>query len=103
MRKLLVALAFVAVPTVALAQSGSHYDWQSGNSYNWNGSPGGNTRVYGNNLNTGSSWNTTINPNGNMNGFDSSGNSWNYNAQSKTYFNSNGTMCSGSGAARTCY
>ena len=103
---LLAALAFTVIFShgIAAAQNyGSTYDWQSGNSYRWNTDGLGNTRVYGNNLRTGSMWNTTIQPNGNMRGMDKNFNSWNYNAQTGAYMNSNGHGCIGHGYGRTCW
>lgn len=92
MKVLLIVMALVA--GAATVQAGSTYDWRTGNSYQ-TFSYGGQTHVYGFNGNTGSSWNTTIQRNGNMNGFDSSGNYWNYNRGSNSYWNSNGTTCFG--------
>jgi hypothetical protein len=100
MKAILAALVLAALAGPAWA--GSYYDWQSGNSYNWNTTPGGDTYVHGYNLNTGSMWNQTIRPNGDQNGFDSRGNYWNYNAGTGSYFNSDGTTCFGRGAFRTC-
>lgn len=100
-RSLLIACALSMVFAVR-ADAGSSYDWQSGNIYNWN-RIGGSTHVNGMNLNTGSQWNTTIQHNGNMNGFDSRGNSWNYNAATGAYMNSNGHGCVGHGYGRTCW
>jgi len=101
---LLVALAVLILVSPALAQQfGSTYDWRSGNSYQWNHNGDGSTNVRGFNMNTGSQWNTTIQPNGNMRGSDSGGNFWNYNSTTGTYWNSNGTMCTGKGALRTCF
>jgi|SRR5581483_1653451 len=96
--------AVLMLTGTASAQSfGSKYDWQSGNTYNWNRDSLGNTYVRGNNLNTGSQWTTTIQPNGDMRGLDSNFNSWNYNAQTGSYMNSNGHGCIGRGPARTCW
>lgn len=81
-----VALGLMAVPAAA-QDSGTTYDWRTGNTYNWSTDYSGNTRVRGYNLNTGSTWNQTIKPNGDQNGFDSQGNYWNYNARSKSYYN----------------
>ena len=60
------------------------------------------TQVYGENANTGSTWQTTIQNNGDMHGVDSEGNSWNYNRLSGVYSNSSGVICTGSGYARMC-
>ncbi|HUF80723.1 MAG TPA: hypothetical protein VMN03_06280 [Burkholderiales bacterium] len=77
-----------------MAPSGYSYDYQTGNSYNWN-SYGGNTTVYGMNPRTGSTWNQTIRPNGNMSGFDSQQRYWQYNRGSNTYMRSDGKICTG--------
>jgi hypothetical protein len=101
----LALLAAVMLGTVgpALAQrGGSKYDWQSGNSYNWQNNPDGSTDVRGWNLNTGSTWGTRIEPNGDMRGTDSRGNLWQYNENTGTYLNTDGTMCVGKGASRIC-
>jgi len=83
--------------------SGSTYDWQSGNSYTWRKSLSGDTNVNGWNVNTGSMWNTTIKPNGSMNGYDSQMNPWTYDSRTKTYINyGTGKMCVGEGATRVC-
>jgi hypothetical protein len=98
----ILSFAFLA-DSVDAQQFGSKYDWQSGNRYNWNQDSSGSTHLRGNNSNTGSQWNTTIQPNGSMRGFDSNGNSWNYNAQSGTYMNyGTGKMCVGKGVGRVC-
>ena len=96
MKKLFLVLSLL-FPSIAFSagmydkqyktNSGHSYDFKSGNNYHWNTDPAGNTRVYGNNYNTGSIWNTTIDKNGNMNGSDSDGNFWNYNKKSGTYMN----------------
>jgi hypothetical protein len=102
MKTLTIAcLLFVAGTVPALAESA--YDWQSGNSYHWNTTPGGDTRVQGYNLNNGTMWNQTIKPNGDMRGYDGGGNYWQYNSRSGNYYNyGTGEMCTGHGAARIC-
>jgi hypothetical protein len=95
-------LLVICASTPALAQSGSYYDYRNGNMYNWNTGPSG-THVFGNNFNTGSTWQNNIMPNGNQNGIDSGGNFWNYNAATGSYMNSNGHGCIGSGYARSCW
>jgi hypothetical protein len=98
-----VSLVLVTTaPAVAQWSSGSTYDAQSGNRYNWNRNFDGSTNVRGFNTNTGSMWNTTIQPNGDQRGLDSQGNSWQYNNRSGTYLNTDGTMCVGKGLARIC-
>src|SRR5262249_33703509 len=83
--------------------SGSTFDWRSGNMYNWNRESDGTTQVHGHNINTGSMWRTTIEPDGSQHGFDADFNYWRYNAGSKMYINfGTGKMCFGEGAARTC-
>lgn len=77
------------------------YDWQTGNSYTTTVN-GTNTTVRGFNTNTGSTWNSTIDANGNQRGTDSRGNVWQHNKATKTYINSNGRVCVGEGAARIC-
>lgn len=57
----------------------------------------------GYNYNTGSTWKTQIEPDGDMRGYDADGNYWRYNSDSGSYWNSDGTTCFGKGAARTCY
>src|SRR5262245_50701343 len=98
-----VLLALLTSPASAqwgqTPRSGSNYDWRNGNMYNWNQTPDGSTNVRGFNTNTGSQWNTTIKPNGDMQGMDSKGNLWQYNQNSGSYLNSNGTVCVGKGAA----
>jgi hypothetical protein len=95
----IVVLWLAASPAMA----GSYYDWQSGNSYNWNTTPGGDTHVNGYNLNNGTMWNQTIKPNGDQNGWDGGGNYWNYNSRSGNYYNyGTGEICTGHGAARIC-
>ena len=81
---------------------GSSFDPNSGNSYQWRKDYSGNTYVNGNNFQTGAVWNTTIQPNGDMNGYDSQQNYWNYNAQTGNYWNTNGTTCWGFGQFRQC-
>jgi|GraSoi2013_115cm_1033766.scaffolds.fasta_scaffold184668_2 hypothetical protein len=98
-------LTLAAVVTAAPAfaqQSGSTYDWRSGNRYNWTHNEDGSTDVRGFSTNTGSMWRTHIAPNGDQRGTDSRGNMWRYNSGSGFYWNSDGTTCIGKGYARTC-
>jgi hypothetical protein len=99
------ALAALTLPVGAEAQqSGSTYDWQSGNMYTWSRQFDGSTHVRGLNSRTGTNWSTTIQPNGNMRGFDGGGNFWNYNDATGLYQNFGmGTTCVGKGAGRTCF
>lgn len=84
--------------------SGSSYDWRSGNRYSWDTDSSGETRVRGSNSRTGSRWNTTIDPDGDMKGSDSDGNRWRYNSNTGSYYNyGTGQSCRGSGRARTCW
>ena len=79
------------------------YDWQSGNSYNTYQS-GDSTYLNGFNTNTGTSWNTKYESDGDSSGTDSDGNMWNYNLAAHTYQNyGTGQICVGDGAARTCF
>jgi hypothetical protein len=83
--------------------SGYTYDWRSGNSYTWSHGYDGTINVRGYNLNTGGMWNTTIEPNGSMHGFDSNTNYWTYDSRTGTYMNmGTGTICTGKGYARVC-
>lgn len=67
--------------------SGSKFDYNSGNFYRWQNNDDGETKIYGNNYKTGSTWNTTVEENGDMRGRDSNGNVWNYNDRTGTYIN----------------
>lgn len=82
--KYLVLLSLIFGASVATAQY--HYDYKTGNSYNTTKS-GNNTYTNGYNANTGSNWSARTDRSGNMNGFDSKGNSWNYNKSTGTYIN----------------
>jgi hypothetical protein len=84
--------------------SGHTFDARSGNQYNWTRSPSGETTVRGMNVQTGSIWRTTIQPDGSMRGMDKDMNPWSYNSRSGTYINyGSGKMCFGKGASRTCF
>ena len=102
MRKVVLAL-LVVLFTAAPALAGSAYDWQSGNQYYWNQDASGNTNLQGHNFRTGSQWRTNIRPNGDMSGWDSRGNYWNYDSNTGNYWNSNGRTCFGRGYSRTCF
>ena len=81
----------------------SDYDPATGSTYNTQRHADGSSDTYGNNLNTGSSWNSHTDRRGNQSGTDASGNAWNYNKDTGTYYNyGTGKMCTGSGAARFC-
>lgn len=120
MRKMLLAAVIAVVPAVAAAQiygqgyrpydqgaapaaPHSSYDWRSGNMYQTTPNADGSTTVHGSNARNGTIWNSTIRPNGDEHGFDSHGDSWNYNAQTGAYNNSNGHGCIGQGYARSCW
>lgn len=105
MRFIIAACAAVLLSSAAIAQSsGSSYDWRSGNSYSWTTDRSGTTHLNGNNFGTGSSWRTTIQPNGSQTGFDSQGNYWTYDSNTGFYQNfGTGRTCTGTGAFRTCY
>lgn len=77
--------------------TGSKYDYKSGNHYRWNIDSDGDTEVRGRNFYTGSNWKTTIESNGDMRGTDSNGNRWKYNADTDVYYNY------GTGERRTKY
>lgn len=83
MRYLGIVLIIISTQTFAEYK----YDWRTGNSHNYYTDSTGTTTVRGNNLSTGSSWNTTISPNGDMRGYDSDMNYWNYNNNTGTYIN----------------
>jgi hypothetical protein len=103
-RPLTVALLIATFAvTPVFAQSGSTYDWRNGNQYRWYRSIDGSTTIYGSNPYTGSQWRTTIQPSGDMSGWDSNRDYWRYNSGTGLYWNSNGTTCFGRGRARTCY
>lgn len=95
MKKILIVI-FLSLASTSFAEnnnkylksnSGYKFDYESGNSFYWNTNQNKETHVLGNNLNTGSTWNTTINPNGDMNGMDSNGNMWNYSKDAGRYIN----------------
>ena len=89
--------------TPPLPRSYTKTDPESGNQYRVREQSNGDTKIDGYNYNTGSQWNTTIKPNGNMRGQDANGNSWDYNNRSKTYYNyGTGQMCTGEGPTRVC-
>jgi uncharacterized protein YxeA len=100
--KVLLAVMVFLISAVSFAD-GYKYDPNSGNSYYVHTDNSGNTQVRGNNIYTGSTWNTTVDSNGNERGTDSRGNMWNYNRGSGVYQNyGTGKICTGSGAFRTC-
>lgn len=101
--KLILGAAMFLAAGASWGQSGSTYDWRTNSNYNYYTNPNGATQVYGNNYNTGSQWQTTIQPNGDQRGRDAQGNMWQYNQQSGTYMNyGTGKICTGKGYARVC-
>lgn len=85
------------------SQSGTSYDPRSGNTYTWRRQSNGDTRVDGFNVKTGVMWNTTIKPDGSMNGTDARRQPWTYDARTRTYQNfGTGKFCVGEGYARVC-
>lgn len=78
------------------------YDYDTGNSYRTSRQADGTTKVRGTNLNTGSTWDTTIKTNGDMRGTDSNGDIWTYDKSTGSYSNTNGKICTGTGASRIC-
>lgn len=97
-------IALVAFPTMGYAQKYKRtYDYRSGNVYNTEQNSDGSTDVRGYNLNTGSSWKTTIESDGDQRGYDSDGNYWKYNNSTGSYTNfGTGEFCTGRGAYRSC-
>lgn len=96
--------ALPTLPTVTTPRSRTTYDWQSGNTYTTRKRYNGDTNVDGFNALTGSAWNTTVKPNGSMNGTDSDFNPWSYDSRTGTYINyGTGKMCVGEGYARVCF
>jgi hypothetical protein len=92
-----------SLTTPPLPSSRTTYDSRSGNTYTTRKRANGDTEVSGFNANTGSMWNTTVKPDGSMNGYDSKMNPWTYDAKTGNYFNyGTGKMCFGEGAARVC-
>ncbi len=103
-RLLIGSLMLVCSSTALWAQSaGTTFDPRTGNTYRWMRNPDGSTYIQGTNPYTGSQWNNNIEPNGNMQGRDANGNPWNYNKDTNTYRNSDGTFCVGQGASRRCF
>lgn len=99
-----IAAALVLGGTTTATAGGYEYDWKSGNSYSWRQDSTGNTQVRGFNSRTGSTWSTTIEPDGDMRGLDSRGNMWRYDDSTNIYQNyGTGKTCVGEGMSRTCY
>lgn len=89
-------------PYSSTPQTRSTYDWQTNSRYTTTRQPDGSTTVRGQNYNTGSTWRSTIQPNGDQRGTDSNGNTWRYNNSTGSYSNTDGTFCTGKGYARVC-
>lgn len=99
--RLLLIVFIIGMFNISFADSS--YDWQTGNMYNTTQDSMGNTDVNGMNTHTGSTWNTTIEQNGDMHGVDSDHNYWNYNNATGYYHNfGTGETCIGKGYARSC-
>lgn len=97
-RAILAGLLVVAAPLAAQAKCD-----MNGNCYTVTPSYDGGARISGFSASNGTMWNSTVDSNGNQRGFDSSGNSWNYDANSGNYINyGTGKMCFGKGASRFC-
>jgi hypothetical protein len=94
-------MALLLVPLVALADYS--YDWTTGNWYITTPNADGGAQVHVYNGRTDSSWNTTIFPNGDIRGFDSNGNVWQYNSSTGYYVHSKGQACIGKGERRRCW
>lgn len=100
----ILALAAMLLLGAGAATAQSSYDWKTGNQHNVLPGPGGGATIYGNNSRNGTQWNTTVSPDGNQRGVDSSGNHWQYNKSTGNYYNyGTGKSCYGQGSARTCY
>ena len=96
-----IILASLLVSSVCFA--GMKYDYKTGNYYMTSEDSNGDTRIRGNNVNTGSTWTTTIKRNGDQEGTDSNGNRWKQDGQTNTYTNfGTGKRCTGSGFSRIC-
>lgn len=113
MKVILAAAATILFAAPVLAQFDDHpqahteYDWRTGNRYEIEHHDDAfeqDTHVKGYNVQTGSSWETTIDDDGDMRGRDADGNSWRYDEGSSLYQNyGTGKTCVGRGAARSCF
>ena len=64
----------------------------------------GKTTVHGFDTKTGAYWNATVEPDGDMRGYDSNYNPWSYDSRTGYYYNfGTGENCIGKGYVRTCY
>ena len=85
---LLAAGLLVAAAAVADGFGTTYsYDWRSGNSYSTQHNLDGSHTVRGWNAGTGAQWTTTIEPDGDMHGYDAQGNYWTYDRGSGLYMN----------------
>jgi hypothetical protein len=98
-----LSLAIVAFALSGSANADYTCDYSSGNCYYTNPSWNGGVDVRGYNWQNGSQWSQHVDPNGDQHGFDSKGNYWRYDSGSGNYWNSDGTVCYGTGASRQCY
>jgi hypothetical protein len=78
------------------------YDWRTGSSYSTTYNSDGSSRTRGFNGQTGSMWSSETDRRGNSRGIDAQGNMWSYNPQNGSYMSTDGTVCIGKGALRTC-
>ena len=85
--RFILSIVCVVLCTSLLFADGSKTDLRTGNHYSWTTDADGTTRVRGTNFQTGSTWTTTIEPDGDQRGTDKNGNQWRYNRSSKTYDN----------------
>jgi len=90
------------VPTTTTPLYSTSYDYNSGNFYDVD-TYSDRTEVRGHNFNTGSMWSGTYNDDGTSYGTDKDYNHWTYDSNSTVYTNTNGTMCFGTGALRSCF
>ena len=101
---LLLLMSLTAFSFPAYAQSGTGHDWFSGNSYYWNTDSKGNTNFHGFDTRTGKYWNATIEPDGDMRGYNTDYSPWSYDSATGYYYNfGTGERCIGKGYVRTCY
>ena len=101
---LLLLMSLTAFSFPAYAQSGAGHDWFSGDSYYWNTDSKGNTNFHGFDTRTGKYWNATIEPDGDMRGYNTDYSPWSYDSATGYYYNfGTGERCIGKGYVRTCY
>jgi hypothetical protein len=95
-----IILAIVSVSASAW-DSRTVYDYQSGNTYNIR-QDRGDTRIQGYNYGNGTTWNQTQRQDGTYSGYDSRGNFYQGDNRTGSHISSDGTVCIGTGYARTC-